>query len=76
MPKNLTATSVQVESLNIRTAAAGAVAGLIATVNVAYGKTQIREEFDLWAQLTANQRTAFQNLYERLATRLTAIYLA
>ena len=49
---------------------------ILATVNVAYGGTKVREEFDLWAELTATQRTSFQAMYDRLAQRLQTVYLA
>ena len=59
-----------------RSKSSGTVTRLTATVNVAYGKTGVREEYDLWAELTASQRTAFQALYDRLTQRLQATYLA
>ena len=76
MPKSLTATDLTIEGLSIQTDEAGAIAGLTATVNVSYGGTRSREEFDLWAELTVSQRTAFQGLYDRLTQRLQTTYLA
>ena len=76
MPKSLTATDLTIEGLSIQTDEAGAVTRLTATVNVAYGETRAREEFDLWAELTATQRSNFQALYDRLTQRLQTTYLA
>ena len=76
MPKSVTATDLAVEGLSILADETGAVTGLTATVNVAYGDTRAREQFDLWAELTASQRTAFQGLYNRLTQRLQESYLA
>ena len=52
------------------------IARLSAFVNVDYGEARTREQFDLWAELTASQRTAFQELYDRLTQQLEATYLA
>ena len=75
MPKSITATSLNVERLVFSTVG-GTIDGLVASVNVAYGEIRVREEFDLWAELTAGQRSSFQALYDRLAERLQATYLA
>lgn len=76
MPKNLIATDLAVEALRIQTDEAGAVTGLTATVNVAYSDTRAREEFDLWAVLTATQRSNFQKLHDVLGQSLQDTYLA
>ena len=76
MPKNITATEVQVEGLGVQADDQGAIIGLTAMVNVGYGETRVREEFDLWAELTESQRTAFQGLYSKLTQQLQATYLA
>ncbi len=76
MPKSLTATDLTVEGLTIQSDETGTINGLTANVNVAYGETRAREEFDLWGELTASQRTAFQGVYNRLTQRLQAVYLA
>lgn len=76
MPKSLTATDLTIEGLSIQTNEAGAVRSVSATVNVAYGETRVREEFDLWAELTATQRNSFQTLYDKLTQRLQTTYLA
>lgn len=76
MPKNLIATDLAVEALRIQTDEAGAVTGLTATVNVAYNNTRAREEFDLWAVLTATQRSNFQKLHDVLSQSLQNTYLA
>ncbi len=76
MPKSIIATELAVEALSIRSDAGGTVTGLIATVNVDYGGTRAREEFDLWAELTATQRTSFQGMYDKLTQRLQAAYIA
>ena len=76
MPKSITTTDVVIESLSVQADETGTVTGLTATVNVAYGETRVREHFDLWAELTASQRTGFQGMYDRLAQRLQAVYLA
>ena len=76
MPKNITATDLTVETMHIQTDTTGAVTSLSATVNVAYGEARVREEFDLWAELTATQRNNFQAVYDRLTQRLQTAYLA
>lgn len=76
MPKSLTATGLTIEGLSIQTDDTGAVRSVSATVNVAYGETRVREEFDLWAELTATQRNSFQTLYDKLTQRLQTTYLA
>ncbi len=76
MPKSLVATDLAVEGLGIQTDETGNVTGLAATVNIAYGETRVREQFDLWSELAAGQRTAFQALYDRLTQRLQTAYLA
>ena len=76
MPKSLTATDLTIEGLSIKSDEAGTVHGLAATVNIAYGETRAREQFDLWAELTATQKSNFQAVYDRLSQRLQAAYLA
>ena len=76
MPKNITATDLTVEGLSVQTDETDAVVGLNATVNVAYGETRVREEFDLWTELTGAQRSNFQDIYDTLAQRSQATYLA
>ena len=76
MPKTITATNLTVEGLRIQTDAPGTVTGLVATVNVAYGESRAREEFDLWAELTATQKSNLQAVYDRLSQRLQTAYLA
>ncbi len=76
MPKSITATDLSVEVLGILVDDAGAVTALTATVNVDYDGARVREEFDLWAELTASQRTTFQAMYNKLTQRLQAAYLA
>ena len=76
MPKTLTATNLAVEGLSIDVDGSGAVTGLTATVNVGYGDARAREQFDLWAEFTATQRSAFQAMYTKLTQRLQAVYLA
>ena len=76
MPKTIAATDLTVEGLRVQTDEAGTVNGLAATVNVAYGGSRAREEFDLWAELTATQKSNFQAVYDRLSQRLQAAYLA
>ena len=76
MPKSITATDVTIENLTVQADENGAVTGLTANANVAYGETRVREQFDLWAELTATQRTALQGVYDRLTQRLQEAYLA
>lgn len=76
MPKSLLATDLAIEGLSMQTDRAGAVTGLTAGVNVSYGDARVREQFDLWAELSENHRVAFQRLYDKLAQRLQAVYLA
>ena len=75
MPKTITATDTAIESLAIQIDETGAVTGLTAVVNVSYDEAKVREQFDLWTELTASQRTAFQALHDRLTQRLQATYL-
>ena len=76
MPKNLIAADLTVEELSIQSDGSGKVTGLTATVNVAYGEARIREQFDLWAELSTSQRTSFQGMYNKLTQRLQATYIA
>ena len=69
MPKTLAATDLTIEGLHTQTDETGAINGLTATVNVAYGESRAREEFDLWAELTATQKSNFQAVYDRLNLR-------
>ncbi len=76
MPKNITATTLMVESLNVEADESGNVTGLAANVNVAYGEARVREQYDLWAGLTAEERAAFQLVYDALGQQLQATYFA
>ena len=76
MPKNLIAADLTVEELSIQTGGSGNVTGLTATVNIDYGETRVREQFDLWAELSASQRTSFQGVYDKLTQRLQTTYIA
>ena len=76
MPKSPSATDLAIEGLSVQTDGAGAATGLTAGVNVAYGQSMVREQFDLWAELTASQRTSFQAVYDRLTQQLQTTYLA
>ena len=75
MPKNLTATDLVIESLSAQADATGALTGLIALVNVDYDGTGVREQFDVWADRTANQRSNVQGLYDAVAQILQSAYL-
>ena len=76
MPKNLTATKVEVRGLSYQVDDAGLVTGLSATLKVAYGDTEVSESFDLWAELMTSQRLVFQAIYNRLVSRVTAVYIS
>ncbi len=76
MPKSITATAITVESLGIQADEAGTLVGLTAFVNVAYGETRVREQFDIWAVLADSQRAYFQEVYSTLRLQLQAAYLA
>lgn len=76
MPKSITATDIVVESLSVQADDGGTVTGLVANINVAFGDTRTREQFDLWAELTAAQRGAFDQIYQTLSDRLLAAYLS
>ena len=74
MPKTLSATAVVLRQLDV-VDAAGVVTGLTARVLVTYGQQGQVEDYDLWANLTASQRTAFQAMYTRLLAQLTTTYI-
>ena len=76
MPKSIIATALTLESLNIQTDDAGTLVGLMAYVNVAYGETRVREQFDLWSVLSDGQRAYFQDVFGALRQQLQASYLA
>lgn len=76
MPKSITATDIVVESLSVQADEGGMVTGLVANINVAFGDTRTREQFDLWAELTESQRTAFEDVHATLIQRLQQTYLA
>lgn len=76
MPKSMTATALTLESLGIQTDEASTLIGLTAYVNVAYGDTSVREQFDLWPILTDSQRAYFQEVYNTLRQQLQSAYLA
>ena len=75
MPKSITATKVEVRGLSFQVDDAGVVTGLSATLGVDYGAARNSESFDLWAELTATQRTVFQTIYNKLVSRITASYI-
>ena len=75
MPKSLTATGLNLENLNVQTDESGTVIGLNAGINIDYGETSSREQFDLWAVLTTIQRSNFQTLYDVLTQSLQDTYL-
>lgn len=76
MPKSITATGIALESVLIGRDEVGAVNGLTALLNVGYGDSHVREEYDLWAELSASQRSAVQDLYDTLVQRAQVAYLA
>ena len=51
---------------------AGKVTGLVATVNYALGETRVREDIDVWASLTATQKTNAQALYVSVVAAVKA----
>ena len=75
MPKSLTATGLRLENLNVAEDGTGTVTGLNASVNIDYGLTSSREQFDVWVNLTATQRSNFQTLYNVLTQSLQDAYL-
>ncbi|MBI4338597.1 MAG: hypothetical protein HY680_01445 [Chloroflexi bacterium] len=76
MPKSITATSINLESIQVQRDQAGVVDGLWATLNVAYGESHVREEYDLWTELSPTQRDAVQDLYDTLVQSAQTTYLA
>ena len=76
MPKSITVTGVNLESVRVGRDESGAVNSLTAVLNVAYGESHVREEYDLWACLSPAQRAAAQDLYDTLIQRAQAVYLA
>ncbi|GEM_PF-3461085 len=76
MPKSITATSISLESIRVERDEADAVQGLTAVLNVAYGESRVREEYDLWAVLSSSQQTAVQGLYDTLLQTAQSAYLA
>ena len=76
MPKSIVATDTEIETLTFQVDATSTVTGLLAHLNVAYGETRVREELDLWAQLTPLMRTGFQTIYNTLKQRIQTNYLA
>jgi len=74
MPKSLMATGLQIEGLSIQTDETDLVCGLTTKVNVAYGETQVREDYDIWADMSATKRDQFQSLYTLLVQRLNTVY--
>ncbi len=76
MPKSITATGINLESVLVGRDQSGAVNGLTAILNVAYGESHVREEYDLWGGLSPAQRAGVQGLYDALMQAAQAEYLA
>ena len=76
MPKNLTARGLVLENLNVQTDESDAVIGLNAGININYGETSLREQFDLWAVLTSTQRSNFQEIHNALTQLLQSTYIS
>ncbi len=76
MPKSITATSVALEAVQVGRDEGGQVTSLTAVLNIAYGESHVREEYDLWTALSPEQRQAMQDIYETLIQRAQAEYLA
>jgi hypothetical protein len=76
MPKSIIATRITVESIRMEKAPDGAINGLTALLNVGYGNNPVREEYNLWAGLSASQRAAVQDLYNTLVQQAQGAYLA
>ena len=76
MPKSITATGLNLESVLVGMDQSGVVNGLTAVLNVAYGDSRVREQYDLWAELSASQKAAVQGVYDTLIQQAQAAYLA
>ena len=76
MPKSITATSISLETIWVERDEVDVVQGLTAVLNVAYGESRVREEYDLWSVLSSSQKTAVQSLYYTLLQTAQAAYLA
>jgi hypothetical protein len=53
----------------------GVVTGLVCNVEVNYGEMGLTHQIDLWADLTAPQKTMAQNLYNFIRAKATEHFL-
>lgn len=80
MPRNLSTGDTQFEGVRVVASDGGTVTGLLVTINYATKDesdaevTRIREERDVWDDLTAAQKTQVQGIYNRITSGVRAVY--
>jgi len=76
MPKTLTAKNIaSIGNIRFETDNAGNLTKVEVTCEVNYGTMGLNETIDLLPQLTAAQKTAAQNFYNNLKSKLEALIL-